>query len=78
MTSPMGMSPTLTKGTMMANNMNFVKLTTHGLLKDTQDQNSGNCGISPSENASQVIITQPTFTKLVNGQITSKKMYMVL
>ena len=69
----MGMAPTLKKANMMATNMNFVNPPTHGLLKDTQDQKNGNYGIRPSENASQVIITQPIFTNSLNGQITAKK-----
>ena len=71
-TSTMGMANTLTRVTMMTNNMNFVKPTTHGLIKDNQDQKNENCGVSKSENTSQVIITQPIFTNLVNGKITAK------
>ena len=63
----------LTKGTMMATKTNLIKPPTNGLLKDTQEQNNSNCGVSPSENASQVIITQPILTKLVNIQITAEK-----
>ena len=70
-TSPMGMAPTLTKGTMMDTRMNLVKPPTHDLLKDTQDQNNDNCGVRHSENSSQVIIPPPIFTKLVKGQIIS-------
>ena len=58
---------------MMATKMNFFKTPTHVLLKDTQDQSNYNCGVSPSENVSQVIITEPIFTNLVNGQITAEK-----
>ena len=75
-TSTMGMSPNLTKGTMVATKMNFIKPPTHGLLMDTQYQNNGNCGVRPSENSPQVIITEPIFKNLVNGQITSKKLDM--
>ena len=57
----------------MANKMNFINPHPHGLLKDTQDQKNGNCGVRPSENASQVMITQPIFTNLVNGQITDRE-----
>ena len=77
-TSPMGMEHTLKKGTMMFTNIIFVKLPTHGLLKDTQDQNNGNCGTRPSENASQVIITQHILTKLVNGNMNAKTLEIVL
>ena len=56
----------------MATKMKFVNPPTHGLLKDTHDQKNGNCGVRPSENASQVIITQPIFKNSVNGQITAK------
>ena len=56
----------------MANKMNFINPHPHGLLKDTQDQKNGNCGVRPSENASQVIITQHIFKNPVNGQITAK------
>ena len=68
----MGTTNTLEKGTMMATKINFVKPTTHGLIKDNQDQKNDNCGVSKSENNSQVIITQPIFTNLVNGKITAK------
>ena len=68
----MVMAHTLTKGTMMATKINFFNPTTHGLLKDTQDQNNGNCGVRPSENPFQVIITQPIFKNSVNGQINAK------
>ena len=47
----MGTAPTLTKGTMMSTNMNFVKPPTYGLIKDTHDQKNGHCGIRPLENA---------------------------
>ena len=69
----MGTAHTLIKVNMMATKMNFVNPPTHVLIKDTQDQNNGNYGIIPSEIASQVIITQPILTNLVNGQITVKK-----
>ena len=78
MTSPMGMVHTLTKYTMMATKINFVKPPTNILLKDTQDQNNGNCGVRPSENPFQVIITQLIFTNSVNGKITAKKLDIVL
>ena len=65
--------PTLTTGTMMATNMNCLKPHIHGLIKDTQDQKNGNCGVRQSENSPQVIITQPIFTNLVNIQITARK-----
>ena len=52
--------------------MDFVKPPTHGLLKDTQYQNNDNCDVRPSENYCQVIITEPIFTNLVNGQINAK------
>ena len=68
----MYMAPNFTKVNMMATKMNSVKPPTHGLFKDTQDQNNGNFGIRTSENSSQVIIAGPIFTNLVNGQITSK------
>ena len=65
------MAHTLTKGTMMSTKINLVNPPTHGLLQDTQDQINGNFGVSPPENASKVIMTQPIFTNLVNGKITS-------
>ena len=68
----MGMEHNLTKGIIMATNMNIFKLPTHGMLKDTQDQDNINCGVRPSENASQVITSQPIFTNLVNEQISAK------
>ena len=44
----------------------------YGLLKDNQYQNNVNSGVRTSENDSKVIINQPIFTNLVNGQITAK------
>ena len=68
----MVMVPTLTRGTMLSTKMNFSKTPTHGLLKNTQDQKNGNFVVRPSENASQVIITQPIFTNSINVQITAR------
>ena len=68
----MGMAPTLTKDTMMSTKMNIFNPPPHGLLKDAQDQNNGNCSVRPSESASQEIITQPIFTSLLNEKITAK------
>ena len=74
----MVMAPTWTKGTMMSTKMIFFKPSNYGLLKDTRDQDNGNYGVKPSENASQVIINQPILTNLVNGKITVKTFDMVL
>ena len=74
----MGMAPTLKKVTMMETKINFVKPSTHDLLKDTQDQNNVNYGVRPTENSFQVIITQPISKNLVNGQINAEKVDMVL
>ena len=57
----------------MDTKINFVKPPTNILLKDTQDQNNSNFGVSSSENSSLVIINQPIFAKLVNEQITVGK-----
>ena len=46
LTSPMGTAPTLRECNMMSTNMNSINLTTHGLTKDTQGHNDGNCDIS--------------------------------